>query len=66
MTWLPIEEAPLAVWGLAFHPVWRHPFPAMRNGDNGAVYVDTCEAEAKGWQTFATHWMEFPKAPNAK
>jgi hypothetical protein len=55
--WRPIAHAPLAVWGIAFQRAWRRPFPAMRNGDNGAVYVDTCEPEAKGWQTHADFWM---------
>jgi hypothetical protein len=54
--WRPIAEAPLAVWGWAWNFGWRHAYPAMRNGNNGAVWVDTCEPEAKGWQTFASYW----------
>lgn len=61
--WKEIESAPLGKMVLLWAPIWRHPFPGQRNGDDGAVYVDTCEPEAKGWQTFATHWVEFPDKP---
>ena len=61
--WMPIDSAPLAEWGLAWHIGWRRPFPAMRNGDNGAVWVDTCEPDAKGWQGYASHWMPLPEPP---
>jgi hypothetical protein len=61
--WKTIESAPLAQMVLLWGPMWRHAFPGQRNGDNGAVYVDTCEPEAKGLQTFATHWTPLPAAP---
>jgi hypothetical protein len=54
--WQPIETAPFAVWGLVWHRGWRRPFPGMRNGYNGAIWVDTCETAAAGRQDYATHW----------
>lgn len=55
--WRPIETAPLGEMVLCWHPMWRHEFAGQRNGDNGAVYIDTCETEAMGRQDYATHWM---------
>lgn len=65
-SWQPIETAPLAEMVLLWAPAWRHPFPGRRNGDNGAVYVDTCETEARGWQAHATHWQPLPDPPSMK
>lgn len=61
--WYPIDEAPLAVMGLVTGPLWRGAFPGARNGENGAVWIDTCEAVAKGRQDYATHWMPLPPRP---
>jgi len=61
--WRPIETAPLMQMVWLWAPSWRHAFPGQRNGDFGAVYVDTCETEARGWQTFATHWQPLPVSP---
>lgn len=61
--WYPIATAPLGEMVWLWSAGWRHAFPGMRNGDNGAVWIDTCEPEAKGWQSFATHWMRAPKPP---
>ena len=55
--WRLIDAAPLGVWGWVWNRGWRHAYPGMVNGPNGAVWVDTCEPEARGWQTHATHWM---------
>jgi len=64
--WQPIETAPLAVLVLLWSPAWRHPFPGRRNGDCGRCWVDTCEPNAAGWQTFCTHWMQMPNLPDAR
>jgi hypothetical protein len=61
--WQPIETAPMCEMVLLWHPLWRHPFPGQRNGDHGAVWIDTCEMEARGRQEYATHWMAMPKVP---
>lgn len=61
--WQTIETAPLGQMVWLWGPLWRHAFPGRRNGDNGAVYVDTCEPEAKGWQSIASHWMPLPALP---
>lgn len=61
--WQPIETAPLRTMIWLWAPVWRHAFPGMRIGDFGQVYVDTCESEARGWATFATHWRPLPEPP---
>ena len=61
--WLNIDDAPLGVWGLAWAPGWRRPFPAMRNGNNGAVWVDTCELSATGRQEYARFWRAMPDLP---
>jgi hypothetical protein len=62
--WLPIESAPLGEMVWLWSPAWRHAFPGRRNGDYGACYIDTCEPEARGWQTFATYWQPLPPPPN--
>jgi len=56
MDWQPIETAKLGEKVLLWHRSWRCPFPGTPNGDAGAVYVDTCETQARGWQTYASHW----------
>lgn len=61
--WMSIKTARLGEMVLLWHAGWRHPFPGQRNGDYGACYVDTCEPEARGWQTFATHWQPLPPPP---
>lgn len=61
--WLRIEEAPLAVMGFVWHRSWRSPFPGMRNGDMGAVWVDTCDVKATGYQTYADWWRPFMATP---
>ena len=63
MTWQPVETAPMGKMALFWGPIWRHPFPGQRNGDHGRVWIDTCEAEARGRQEFATHWMPLPPPP---
>lgn len=62
MEWQPIETAPLAQMVLLWQRAWRHPFPGRHAGD-GIVVVDTCEANASGWQTHASHWMPMPAPP---
>lgn len=64
--WVLINDAPLAVWGYVWSPVLRRPFPGMRNGPNGDVWVDTCEIAAMGYQTIATHWMPLPPLPEGE
>jgi hypothetical protein len=66
MEWKPIETAELGKMVLLYHPAWRHVFAGVPNGDDGACWVDTCEPEAKGWQTFATHWMLLPPPPQTE
>lgn len=61
--WRTISSAPLAKMVLLWHPAWRHPFPGQCNGDDGACYIDTCEVEAKGWQTYASYWQPLPSPP---
>lgn len=61
--WQPIETAKLGEMVLLYSRGWRHPFPGCRNGDLGKCWVDTCEPEAKGWQTHADWWMPFPELP---
>ena len=61
--WQPIESAPFAVWGWVWHRSWRRAFPGIRNGDLGAVWVDTCETEARGRQDYASHWMPAAEPP---
>lgn len=61
--WQPIETAPMAKMVLLWGGGWRHPFPGMRNGDGGHVWVDTCEPQVAGWQAWATHWMPLPEPP---
>lgn len=63
--WQPIETAPLAKLVLMWHPTWRQPWPGRLNGDDGASWIDTCEAEARGWQAHATHWMPLPQPPTS-
>lgn len=63
--WQGIETAKLGEKVLVWHAGWRCPFPGTPNGDFGAVYVDTCEVEARGWQTFASHWMPFARLPSS-
>lgn len=56
--WRPIAGAELGQIVWLWSPGWRHSFPGRRIGDFGQVEVDTCETEAKGWITFATHFRE--------
>lgn len=65
-TWQPIETAPKdGTRFLAWAPLWRCPFPAQSPDPvTSLVWIDTCEAEAKGRREFATHWMPMPALPN--
>jgi hypothetical protein len=61
--WMSIDEAPLGKKVMLWHTLWRAPYPGVRIGDHGSVYVDTCEPEPKGWHTFASHfaYIDAPK-----
>lgn len=59
--WQSIDTAPLGETVWLWHRAWRHAFPGARTGDYGAVYIDTCETEARGWPGNATHWMPMSK-----
>lgn len=63
MNWKPIDTAPLGQMVWLWQRSWRHPFPGVRNGDLGAVYIDTCEPQAQGWQSHADYWMPMPPLP---
>ena len=64
MDWQLIETAKLGEMVWLWHPLWRHAFAGRPNGDGGAVWIDTCETEARGRQDFATHWMPLPVPPS--
>lgn len=57
------EPAPLGQMVWLWSGGWRHAFPGQRIGDLGKCRVDTCEIEAKGWDTFAEFWMPMPQNP---
>ncbi len=63
--WKDIATAELGKPVLLWGPGWRRPFPGMRIGDNGQVWIDTCEVEAKGRQEHATHWMPEQAPPGS-
>lgn len=63
--WRPIETAPIAKKVQVWSGTWRSAFPGMYTGNGMWVIVDTCEPEAKGWETVATHWRHLPTPPAA-
>ena len=61
------EPPPVGEYIWCWHPVWRHAFPAQYAGDEfGKVFVDTCEAAAKGRWDYATHWMPMLRPSEAE